>query len=453
MALQSDYSAGTVNIAANGTAVTGAGTAWLKAGFTAGDLLFANGYIGLVASVESDTALTLDQPWRGGALSAGAYRLRYQGDGSRISAQARQLIELLGGSGNLEALGKIAAIADRLAYFTGAGQMAATGLTAFARSLLDDADDATARKTLGAQAALGFTPVQAGGPKDSRDDNKIAIGWSDDYSLRLKIDATEFGSHWPIKARDNVAKVGDTMTGPLTVQNTDVKGDARFVAAAANGTKSRAEFGQRSNGDGYVWAWGYQWTFATDGSFYSPNLISSGLDIRAHRHLFAGGDIVVGEGQAQSSVQMRAGDKNGRFIFNDASGIGFLNLSNAWVFTAFDDGRTWSKGNVSAGAATLQTDGNVIGSIWSNWGYPDIYNAVGARIEARGAAFADNRVSRLSYRLVSLGYFDPGEGQAPSGAVLTGLNSDPSSGRVNRTLYRYVQVYDPVRGWVSFVNA
>lgn len=163
MAIQSDYASGTVTIAANATAVTGSGTAWLTAGFAAGDLLFANGYIALIGSVESNTALTLAQPWRGGALTSAAYRLRYQGDGSRISAQARQLIELIGGSGNLEALGKIAAVADRLAYFTGAGQMASTGLTAFARSLLDDADGAAARETLGVTAALAAKLDTTGG--------------------------------------------------------------------------------------------------------------------------------------------------------------------------------------------------------------------------------------------------------------------------------------------------
>lgn len=162
MALLSDYASGTITIAANATSVIGSGTAWQAAGFAAGDLLFADGYIGLVGSVQSDTALTLAQPWRGGALTAAAYRLRYQGDGSRISAQARQLIELLGGSGNLETLGKISGGADRLAYFTGPGQMTTTALTPFARTLLDDLNQSTALATLGAASSSALTTGLAG---------------------------------------------------------------------------------------------------------------------------------------------------------------------------------------------------------------------------------------------------------------------------------------------------
>ena len=69
------------------------------------------------------------------AAGASGYRLRYQSDGSRVSAQARQLIELFGTSGNLEALGGLAGLADRQPYFTGAGTMSLATLTAHARAI------------------------------------------------------------------------------------------------------------------------------------------------------------------------------------------------------------------------------------------------------------------------------------------------------------------------------
>ncbi|MBB4007816.1 gp53-like domain-containing protein [Allorhizobium taibaishanense] len=188
MTLRSDYTAGTISIAAGATAVTGSGTAWSTAGFAEGDLLFADGYFGIVGSVTSDTALTLAQPWRGGTLNGMGYRLRYQGDGSRISAQARQLIDLLGNSGNLEALGGLQGVANRLSYFTGSGQMGLTTLTSFARSLLDDADAATARATLGAVQQSGGTGQ---GP------NLVRLGWANDGSgLLAQVDATPMGALW-----------------------------------------------------------------------------------------------------------------------------------------------------------------------------------------------------------------------------------------------------------------
>lgn len=51
---------------------------------------------------------------------------------------------------NLIALGALAASADELPYFTGTGSAALTGLSSFIRALLDDADAAAARATLGA---------------------------------------------------------------------------------------------------------------------------------------------------------------------------------------------------------------------------------------------------------------------------------------------------------------
>lgn len=119
----SDYTAGTISVAADGTAVTGVGTAWEVARFREGDWLIANGWVNVVASVDSNTSLTLAQPWRGGELSGASYRLRYMSDGSRASAQARQLIDMLGGSGNLEALGGLVGSPGSIPYFTGAGTM------------------------------------------------------------------------------------------------------------------------------------------------------------------------------------------------------------------------------------------------------------------------------------------------------------------------------------------
>lgn len=53
---------------------------------------------------------------------------------------------------NLSALANLSGVADRLAYFTGAGALSLATLSSFARTLLDDGDAATMRATLGITA-------------------------------------------------------------------------------------------------------------------------------------------------------------------------------------------------------------------------------------------------------------------------------------------------------------
>lgn len=79
----------------------------------------------------------------------------------------------------------------------------------------------------GYQTALGFTPIQQGGGT-SQTTNKLYIGWSAGSVLRLQVDATDYGSSWPISV------TGSAATFTSTSQNSQF--NSMGVGTAASGT-------------------------------------------------------------------------------------------------------------------------------------------------------------------------------------------------------------------------
>jgi len=62
-------------------------------------------------------------------------------------------------------------------------------------------------------ARLGFTPVQQGGGNFQTGD-KLYIGWSMGYQLRIQINNVDFGSTWPISISNNAATATRAQNGP-----------------------------------------------------------------------------------------------------------------------------------------------------------------------------------------------------------------------------------------------
>lgn len=96
MATLSDYTSGTISLANGSATVTGTGTLFEVTRFREGDTLQIQNLTAVIATVDSDTQLTLAEPWTGTTIVDGRYRARQLGDGTRVSTQAATVIELLG---------------------------------------------------------------------------------------------------------------------------------------------------------------------------------------------------------------------------------------------------------------------------------------------------------------------------------------------------------------------
>lgn len=150
MAVQPDTTTGTVTFTSGSVAFTTSGTNMLTRGHMPGDRFLRNGLDLQIATITGENTGTLTENCPAAAAGVGvAVRLRFQPDGSRVAAQTRNLIDLLG-NGLLQALAALdGASGNKGVMLTGVGTADVFALTAAARSLLDDASVAAMRTTLG----------------------------------------------------------------------------------------------------------------------------------------------------------------------------------------------------------------------------------------------------------------------------------------------------------------
>lgn len=106
MALPADYISGTITLTNGSPDFTGTGTGWQAADFREGDILLGvedhAGQVYVIETITGNAAGALTQAWAGSSGTY-TYRMRYEWDSSRVSAQARAMVELLG-NGNLESI-------------------------------------------------------------------------------------------------------------------------------------------------------------------------------------------------------------------------------------------------------------------------------------------------------------------------------------------------------------
>ncbi|WP_139353829.1 hypothetical protein [Sinorhizobium sp. A49] len=152
-----------------------------------------------ILSVDSNTQITAAVKWRGASGTYAYAIMRDAAYGQQTVANAQALSTYLQRLDNasLSALASLAAsmTADKFAYATGLNTMAWAALSAFNREMLALADAAAVRSKIGAQAALGFTPVQQGGGV-GQGSNKIYIGWNGTNALKGTVDSFDLGKIW-----------------------------------------------------------------------------------------------------------------------------------------------------------------------------------------------------------------------------------------------------------------
>lgn len=195
------YTTGTVSLTNGSAVITGIGTAWAAALIAGGTVYVeADGNPLPILAVNSDTQITAAIKWKGATGTYPYAIMRDTAYGQQTVANANALATYIQRLNNeaLAALASLDPAADKLPFFNGDATAALATLTAFARTLLDDASAAAMRATLGfpdAVNAIGYTPVQQGGGA-GQGPNKIYIGWSADARLKCQVDGVDLGDIW-----------------------------------------------------------------------------------------------------------------------------------------------------------------------------------------------------------------------------------------------------------------
>lgn len=220
MATESDLTAGTITLTNGSDEFTGVGTSWLLAGGRGGDTIIdlpGTPYQGVVKEIVSNTAGKLTKTWEGPDLTV-AYRYRLQPDGSRVAAQARNLIELLG-NGNLQAMAGLAGSASTFAMFTGPGAMVLVPKTDLVSGAAYDVQVAN----LAARAAYDGMP----GPTDGSPGFAVLVSNVGDGRSAIYSKASDTSADWtaPAYVTGGIGLTPDVTVGDVTtgLPGTDVE--------------------------------------------------------------------------------------------------------------------------------------------------------------------------------------------------------------------------------------
>lgn len=156
MTLAALYHPGTVTFTNGSADIIGVGTDFTH--YAKGDVISIPGFgsMQLASDPVSATLASGATAWQAATAATKNYDwIPNTGSPSLMGERFRQLIEMLG-NGNVEELAALALVADRLPYADGSGSLALTPFTSAGRALVDDADAAAQRVTLGLDTVVAY---------------------------------------------------------------------------------------------------------------------------------------------------------------------------------------------------------------------------------------------------------------------------------------------------------
>lgn len=259
---QGYYETGTASVTQGQTVVTGQGTAWLQIVRPADDFGKHVGKPVPIASVDSDTQITLAYPWPGPTQTAEPYRISF----TPYHVAYRQALQEIGQlleSGNVSALADLAGAAGTFPIFTGPGAMdlAETGdfATAAQGAKADNALPKSGGTVTGALTVNGNFAVNPNG---------YVLTFNSDASANRSLIETRLNGSLAWTVFQNVGGRLDFVGGP-SANDIAVNGNPVFTAANANiaatavsdkFTTALVTARQNSNGSNLYWSSQYRAT-------------------------------------------------------------------------------------------------------------------------------------------------------------------------------------------------
>lgn len=282
-----------------------------------------------------------------------------------------------------------------------------------AQNLADLQNKGTARQNLDLDKVGNFMAVQQGGGEGMLA-NKAYLGWNG-AKILAQIDTTPMGALFYEKNPPTAAQTG---AYPVTGGYLNEGSELALISISQN----------PSTGD-YIYSPALRTTLKGRGAYDVADGASAWFQVVEHVGTLGYAQIVWnGFGSTHSFIF----DQNGRFYADSINSGGEVNAS----------------GDVTAGGARYQTDGNLYGSAWGGYLSEWLNTQLTAMNNDRNNCVRS--VARGGQQFFQGTYNGTGSNwEAGSGCVMTGFNSQVSDGRGMHAYFRALYVYTNAGGWMQ----